>query len=72
MASPNWLLLQVKPRQELRALENLERQQAQCYCPKIQVEKLRCGKRIQVKEVLFAGYIFINAQSQQNIHQYPF
>lgn len=66
MMSPNWLLLQVKPRQEMRALENLERQQAQCYCPKIRVEKLRRGKRIQVEEALFAGYIFINAQPQQN------
>ena len=28
MNSSNWLLLQVKPRQEMRALENLERQQA--------------------------------------------
>jgi transcriptional antiterminator RfaH len=66
MTSPNWLLLQVKPRQEIRALENLERQQAQCYCPKIQVEKLRRGKRIQVEEALFPGYLFINAQPQQN------
>jgi transcriptional antiterminator RfaH len=66
MTSPNWLLLQVKPRQEMRALENLERQQAQCYCPKIQVEKLRRGKRIQVEEALFAGYLFINAQPQQD------
>ena len=66
MTSPNWLLLQVKPRQEMRALENLERQQAQCYCPKIQVEKLRRGKRIQVEEALFPGYLFINAQTQQN------
>ena len=66
MTSPNWLLLQVKPRQEMRALENLESQHAQCYCPKIQVEKLRRGKRIQVEEALFAGYIFINAQPEQN------
>ena len=66
MTSPNWLLLQVKPRQEMRALENLERQQAQCYCPKIQVEKLRRGKRIQVEEALFAGYLFINVQPQQH------
>ena len=62
MASPNWLLLQVKPRQEMRALENLARQQAQCYCPKIQVEKLRRGKRIQVEEALFPGYLFLNSQ----------
>lgn len=66
MIIPNWLLLQVKPRQEMRALENLERQQAECYCPKILVEKLRRGKRIQVDEALFAGYLFINAQPLQN------
>ena len=62
MTASNWLLLQVKPRQEMRALENLERQQAQCYCPKIQVEKLRRGKRVQVEEALFPGYLFINSQ----------
>jgi transcriptional antiterminator RfaH len=65
MNSANWLLLQVKPRQEMRALENLERQQAQCYCPLIQIEKLSRGKRIQVTEALFPGYLFINVQPQQ-------
>jgi transcriptional antiterminator RfaH len=62
MTTPNWLLLQVKPKQELRALENLERQKGECYCPNILVEKLRRGKRIQVNEALFPGYLFINAQ----------
>jgi transcriptional antiterminator RfaH len=66
MTKSNWLLLQVKPRQEMRALENLERQQGECYCPLIQVEKLRRGKRIQVEEALFPGYLFINVQLQQN------
>jgi transcriptional antiterminator RfaH len=66
MTTPNWLLLQVKPKQELRALENLERQKGECYCPKILVEKLRRGKRIQVNEALFPGYLFINAQPEQN------
>jgi transcriptional antiterminator RfaH len=66
MAIDNWLLLQVKPRQELRALENLERQKGECYCPQIQVEKLSRGKRIKVKDPLFPGYIFINAQPEQN------
>jgi transcriptional antiterminator RfaH len=60
------LLLQVKPRQELRALENLERQKGECYCPRIQVEKLSRGKRIKVKDPLFPGYIFINAQPEKN------
>jgi transcriptional antiterminator RfaH len=66
MTITNWLLLQVKPRQELRALENLERQKGECYCPQIQVEKLSRGKRIKVKDPLFPGYIFINAQPEQN------
>ena len=66
MIEPNWLLLQVKPRQELRALENLERQRGECYCPQIQVEKLSRGKRIKVKEPLFPGYLFVNAQPEEN------
>ena len=60
MTASNWLLLQVKPRQEMRALENVERQQGECYCPLIQVEKLSRGKRIQLEEALFPGYFFIN------------
>ena len=66
MSAPNWLLLQVKPRQELRALENLERQQGECYCPQIVIEKLSRGKRVQVEEALFPGYMFINVQPEQN------
>ena len=66
MAISNWLLLQVKPRQEMRALENLERQQAQCYCPLIQIEKLSRGKRIHVEEPLFPGYLFINFDPQKS------
>jgi len=60
MESYNWLLLQVKPRQEMRALENLERQNGICYCPLIQIEKLSRGKRIYAEEALFPGYLFIN------------
>ncbi|MDC9720906.1 MAG: transcription/translation regulatory transformer protein RfaH [Gammaproteobacteria bacterium] len=66
MAVSNWLLLQVKPRQETRALENLERQNGDCYCPQIWVEKLSRGKRVQVEEALFPGYLFINAQPEVN------
>jgi len=63
MATSNWLLLQVKPRQEMRALENLERQQGVCYCPLIRVEKLSRGKRVYGEEPLFPGYLFINMDS---------
>jgi len=66
MSNYNWLLLQVKPKQELRALENLQRQGAECYCPQILIEKLSRGKRVEVEEALFPGYLFINAQPEQN------
>ena len=66
MSAPNWLLLQVKPSQEFRALENLENQQGECYCPQIRIEKLRRGKRVEAEEALFPGYLFINAQPEQN------
>ena len=66
MSAPNWLLLQVKPRQEQRALENLENQQGECYCPQIRIEKLSRGKRVEVEEALFPGYLFINAQPEQS------
>jgi hypothetical protein len=48
MNTPNWLLLQAKPRQELPALASLERQKGECYCPQIQNAKLNCGKPVQV------------------------
>ena len=66
MTSPNWLLLQVKPRQETRALENLQSQGGECYCPKIVIEKLSRGKRVGVEEALFPGYLFINVQPEKN------
>ena len=58
----SWLLLQVKPKQELRALANLENQGATCYCPQIEVEKLVRGKRLKVTESLFPCYVFINTK----------
>ena len=56
----SWFLLQTKPKQEFRAVENLQRQGVQSFCPQISVEKLSRGKRIEVEEILFPGYLFIN------------
>ena len=50
----------------MRALENLERQQGECYCPQMRIEKLSRGKRIEAEEALFPGYLFINAQPEKN------
>ena len=61
-----WLLLQVKPRQEQRALANLECQGGQCYCPQVLSEKLVRGKRVQVQEALFPGYVFFYSNPTQD------
>lgn len=55
----NWYLIHTKPRQETRALENLERQGYDCYLPMLKVERLRRGKPCTVVEPMFARYLFI-------------
>ncbi len=57
-----WFLLQTKPRQEQRAIANLERQGVCTLCPYIGVEKLYRGRRVIAREVLFPGYLFINLE----------
>ena len=55
----NWYVVYTKPRQEQRALENLEAQGYCCYLPVIQAEKIRRQKLILEQEPLFARYLFI-------------
>lgn len=55
----NWYVVHTKPRQEQRALENLEAQGYCCYLPVIQAEKIRRQKLILEQEPLFARYLFI-------------
>lgn len=54
-----WYALQVKPGHGDRALDNLHNQDATCFYPKIQVEKIKGGKRVKKLEALFPGYLFI-------------
>jgi transcriptional antiterminator RfaH len=56
----HWYVIQCKPREERRALENLERQRFSCYLPMLAVEKLRHGSVRAVPEPLFPGYLFIS------------
>lgn len=56
---PQWFLIHCRPRQDQRALENLERQGFHCYCPVRRVERIRYGRRDTVSEPLFPGYVFI-------------
>jgi transcriptional antiterminator RfaH len=55
-----WYVIQCKPREETRALENLERQAFSCYLPLLTVEKLRHGCKRDVLEPLFPTYLFIH------------
>ena len=55
----HWYLIHTKPRQERRALENLERQGYPCYLPMFPVQKIRRRKLTTVDESLFPRYLFI-------------
>ncbi len=56
----DWYVVYTKPSQELRALDNLQRQGFECYCPLIRVEKVRRGKITIIDEPLFPRYLFVN------------
>jgi transcriptional antiterminator RfaH len=55
----DWYLIHTKPRQERRALLNLEQQGYQCYLPTLQAERLRQGMLEVADEALFPRYLFI-------------
>ncbi len=61
-----WFLLKTKTRQEKRAMENLLRQHVDCYCPEAFVEKILRGKKFQVIEILFPGYLFVNFRNPES------
>ena len=54
-----WYLIQTKPKQEDRAVVNLELQGVNAFCPKVFVEKIIRGKRKVLREVLFPNYLFV-------------
>lgn len=55
-----WFLIKTKTRQEKRAMDHLQRQHAECYCPEVSVEKIFRGKKSKMIEILFPGYLFVN------------
>lgn len=59
MSIKNWFVVYTKPRQESRALENLERQGYATYCPYIFTEKIRRHRWCKIMEPLFPRYLFI-------------
>ena len=54
-----WYVVHTKPRQEARALENLQNQGFTCFLPTMQVQKLRNQKVQTVTEPMFSRYLFI-------------
>ena len=56
---PRWYVIQCKRREEFRAREHLERQEFSCYLPTLAVEKRRNNRKIDAREPLFPGYVFI-------------
>lgn len=58
-----WYIVHTKPRQEDRALTNLERQGYECYLPKMRIERIRRGKAMIVTEAMFPRYLFIRLDS---------
>jgi transcriptional antiterminator RfaH len=60
-----WYVVHTKPRQELIARENLERQGFEVYLPLWRVEKIRRGRAQWVEEPLFPRYLFIRLDTSQ-------
>jgi transcriptional antiterminator RfaH len=55
----DWYVIHTKPRQEQRALRNLEQQGYACYLPLLASEKLQGGGIAVGEEPLFPRYLFI-------------
>lgn len=56
----DWYVVHTKPKQEQRALLNLERQGYPCYLPVLIVEKMRQKRIVLTEEPLFPRYLFIS------------
>jgi transcriptional antiterminator RfaH len=55
----SWYVIYTKPREELRAKENLENQGFEVYLPTCRVEKVKNSKLLIVSEPLFPRYLFV-------------
>jgi transcriptional antiterminator RfaH len=60
-----WYLIHTKPRQEQRALSNLQQQGYQCYLPMIVIEKLSRERLHVIEEPLFHRYLFISLDASR-------
>lgn len=56
-----WYLAYCKAKEEGRAEANLKMQGIESYYPMVEVEKIKRGKRVKVREPMFPAYLFIYA-----------
>lgn len=66
----NWYVIYTKPRQEVRAKENLENQGFEVFLPTCQIEKVKNSKLSLLTEPLFPRYLFIQLD-QINSNWFP-
>ena len=62
-----WYVVLTKPKQETRAEEHLRAQGGEVCLPQITLEKMRKGKRVNVIESLFPGYLFVNVEGCEHL-----
>jgi len=62
----NWYLIFTKPRQECRALENLQHQGFECYLPLLLSETVVSGVLAMEPQPLFPRYLFIRLGHEQD------
>ena len=63
----HWYVVLTKPKQELRAQDNLERQGGSVFLPMLAIERISRGQRVMRQEPLFPGYLFLQADAQDSI-----
>ena len=54
-----WFVVQTRPREDARALENLTAQRYECFQPRCEVTRRIRGQRRTLREPLFPGYVFV-------------
>jgi transcriptional antiterminator RfaH len=59
-----WYAVHTKPREELRALDNLSRQGFECFLPLLGIEKIVRGRLKAVTEPMFSRYLFVKSESE--------
>ena len=69
-----WYLVYCKPKNEVRAVQNLEMQGIETFLPMcIESKKLRSGEKTVQKVPLFPSYLFIYFDSKHHSsYAYPF